>query len=55
MIDVRKYYAYEIQIMMENGYWRTDTRYYMVEKDLNDFDLKDIPEKRRGAKLIYAP
>jgi len=33
------------------GYWRYDIRYYYSEKDLNAFDLHDVPGKRRN--VIY--
>jgi hypothetical protein len=32
--------------------WVVDIRFYNGRKDLNDFDLCDIPDKRKNAKLI---
>jgi len=33
-------------------YWETQIRYYSTTKNLNDFDLFDIPNKRRNAKIL---
>jgi len=32
--------------------WVTDIIYYSGKKDLNDFDLCDVPDKRRNAKFL---
>lgn len=34
-------------------YWRVDVRKYFAEKSLHEFDLHDIPNKRRNAKFLY--
>lgn len=44
-------YKYQIEHFI-NGIWITSIRYYRGKKDLNSFDLFDIPGKRRNAKLI---
>lgn len=44
-------WIYSIE-MFKNGQWITEKRIYYVEKKLSDFDLHDIPFKRKNAKLI---
>jgi hypothetical protein len=34
------------------GQWVKELRYYEVEKNLEDFDLKDVEGKRRNAKFV---
>ncbi len=51
------WYHYTIEIFEKRGddkqpQWYLDNRYYMGEKDLNAFDLKDIPNKRKNAQFI---
>ena len=46
-----RYYIYEVEIKKRKE-WITEKRYYRGKKDLNDFDLYDIIEKRRNAKYI---
>lgn len=36
----------------EHPRWGTDIRYYMVKKDLESEDLKDVPGKRKNAKYL---
>jgi len=38
--------------MFKEGEWVWETRIYRGPKDLNDFDLKDVPGKRRNAKAM---
>lgn len=46
-------YHYTVKMFNpDNQLWETKNRYYSVKKDLNDFDLKDIPGKRMDAKFI---
>lgn len=33
-------------------YWGKDIRLYQADKKLTDFDLIDVPNKRRNAKFI---
>ncbi len=35
-----------------NYQWVTDIRFYNGVKDLNDFDLCDVPNKRKNARYI---
>lgn len=42
---------YSIEMFIK-GQWITEIRYYHSLKDLNDFDLHNIHNKRRNAKLL---
>ena len=44
------YWVYSVEMFI-NGQWIIETRIYFTEKKLTDFDLHDIPNKRRNAKL----
>lgn len=44
-------YKYLVEMFRE-GKWEIETRFYIIEKNLNDIDLKPIPNKRRNAKFI---
>lgn len=47
------YWKYSVEMFVkESKTWRTDFRYYMKEKSLSDFDLKDISGVRRNSKFI---
>lgn len=53
------YYVYKIEMFKNTGSiehpvleWVEEKRIYSIEKDLNDFDLHDIPGLRRNARLI---
>lgn len=50
-------YKYSIEMFKiwsgeEKPRWGTDIRIYNGEKKLTDFDLHDVMEKRKNAKLI---
>lgn len=40
-----------IEMFIDNK-WIIQIRYYSCKKSLNSFDLYDIPNKRRNAKII---
>jgi hypothetical protein len=44
-------YKYSIELFINNQ-WITEIRYYHTEKDPNDFDVRDIPNKRRNFKKL---
>lgn len=44
-------YKYSVEMFIE-GEWQTHIRYYTGEKDLKDFDLHDVPNKRKNAKFL---
>jgi len=44
-------YKYSVEMFRE-GKWEIEIRYYMIQKDLNDIDLKPIENKRKNATLI---
>ncbi len=47
----RPKYHYSIEVF-RNNQWVKETRTYYKEKSLTDFDLHDIPDKRRNATFI---
>ncbi len=44
-------YKYSVEIF-KDSYWQVDIRYYYCKKSLNEFDLYDVPNKRRNARFI---
>lgn len=44
-------YKYSVEMFVD-GKWTSQIRYYHVVKDLRDFDLCDIHNKRRNAKKL---
>lgn len=44
-------YKYSIELFTE-GVWIIEIRFYYIDKDLNDFDLHPVENKRRNVKLI---
>lgn len=47
----KRTYKYSIE-MFRDGDWEVEVRYYEKQKNLNDFDLYSIDNKRRNAQFI---
>jgi hypothetical protein len=44
-------YKWSIEMWRKDA-WVTEIRYYFEAKTTKDFDLCNVPEKRRNAKLL---
>lgn len=49
--DKCKYYVWEITVYKDNK-WITEKRFYQAQKKETDFDLYEIPNKRKDAKFL---